>query len=231
MADEKILLIEDEPDILMATETVLERAGYKVKGNDRGDEALEAFYSFRPDLALLDLDLPGMSGLSICSRIREMSDIPVIMFTGSADVEGKVEAFATGADDYIVKGTDMKELVARVGAALRRSGTSSAADPEEQYSDDSLSIDFARQRVCVGGEEVALTRTEYEILTMLVQNEGRPVTPRQLLHRIWGPEYIADDLVKWHIGKLRKKIEADPEKPQLVIMRRGFGYVYSRPAR
>lgn len=231
MADEKILLIEDEHDIRMATETVLEHAGYQVEGNERGDEALQAFYSFRPDLALLDLDLPGMSGLNICSRIREMSDIPVIMFTASADVEGKVEAFATGADDYIVKGTDMDELVARVGAALRRSGTSSAVDPGEQYSDDTLSIDFARQRVCVDGEEVALTRTEYEILTMLVQNEGRPVTPRQLLHRIWGPEYITDDLVKWHIGKLRKKIEADPEKPQLVATRRGFGYVYSPAAR
>lgn len=229
MSGEKILVVEDAPDYRMATEMSLEDEGFHVQSADDGDAALRAFYSYQPDLALLDVGLPGMSGIGVCERIRSMSNIPVIILTAALDIEAKLEAFACGADDYVVKGVDMEELIARVKAALRRAARGSHAEPSEVYADPVLTIDFARQLVRVRGAEVQLTRTEYELLSVLVVNEGQPFRADQLLHRVWGAEYNTEDLVKWHIGKLRRKIELDPDHPELLITRRGFGYVYLCP--
>ncbi len=229
MADQKILLVEDSPDFKLAAETSLKDAGYVVRSTERGDEALRIFYSFQPDLALIDIDVPGMDGIKVCDRIRAMSNIPVIMLTGTSDIEMKLTAFSRGADDYIVKGVKMREVIARIEAVLRRAGDASHEQQPELYSDAALNIDLAKQSVAVRGVPVELTRTEYEILVVLVLHEGQPFMAEQLLHRVWGSDYNTDDLVNWHVGKLRKKIEVDPDEPELLVTRRGFGYVYIRP--
>jgi two-component system KDP operon response regulator KdpE len=155
-----------------------------------------------------------------------MSGVPVIMFSAIGSEREKIWAFERGADDYVVKGTGMGELLARIHASLRRSRSPVPAAPVEKYADDVLSMDFATSTVSVRGSPVELTPTEYKLLSMLVRNRGKPVPAERLLHGVWGREYDTDELVKWHVGHLRQKIEEDPARPSLIITRRGFGYVY-----
>lgn len=226
----RVLVVEDDPGFRVAIEAALEDAGCQLMIIDDGSETLRGLYSFRPDLVLLDIRLPGMNGLDLCESIRGMSDVPIIIFSALHDTDEKLIAFERGADDYVVKDTPMEELTARIAVALRHSGRSDTADIEESYSDSCIEIDFTRYAVRVRGVEVDLTPTEYKILTLLVKRAGEPVPPQQLLRRVWGPEYDSEDLVKWHVGHLRRKIELNPEKPELVVTRRGFGYVYAAPA-
>ncbi|MDA1258060.1 MAG: response regulator transcription factor [Chloroflexi bacterium] len=227
----RVLVVEDDPGFRIAIEAALEDAGCELMIIDDGNEALRGLYSFRPDLALLDIRLPGMNGLDLCERIRTMSEVPIIIFSALHDTGEKLIAFERGADDYVVKDTPMEELTARIALALRHAGASSSSpEVEESYADSCVEIDFTRYAVRVRGEAVDLTPTEYKILTLLVKREGQPVPPQQLLRRVWGPEYDSEDLVKWHVGHLRRKIELNPERPTLVVTRRGFGYVYATPA-
>ena len=230
IAGTRVLVVEDDPGFRVAIEAALEDAGCELMIIDDGNEALRGLYSFRPDLVLLDIRLPGMNGLDLCERIRAMSEVPIIIFSALHDTGEKLLAFERGADDYVVKDTPMEELTARIAVALRHSNKSRSADVEEGYSDSCVEIDFTRYAVRVRGEDVDLTPTEYKILTLLVKRAGQPVPPQQLLRRVWGPEYDSEDLVKWHVGRLRRKIELNPEKPELVVTRRGFGYVYAAPA-
>ncbi|MFP6595662.1 MAG: winged helix-turn-helix domain-containing protein [Dehalococcoidia bacterium] len=213
-----------------AIEAALEDAGCELLIIDDGNETLRSLYSFRPELVLLDIRLPGVNGLDLCSSIRSISDVPIIIFSALHDISEKLIAFERGADDYVVKDTPMEELTARIAVTLRHAGPSTIVEPDEGYADSCVEIDFTRFSVRVRGVEVDLTPTEYKILTLLVKRAGEPVPPQQLLRRVWGPEYDSEDLVKWHVGHLRRKIELNPEKPELVITRRGFGYVYARPA-
>ena len=230
MSSEKILIVEDTEDVSAAVGETFVDAGYRIKVAATGEEAMKAFYDTRPDLVLLDVLLPGLSGFELCERIRSMSNVPVIMFTALGNEREKIMAFEKGADDYVVKGTGMGELIARVGALLRRAST---AQPEKQdierYIDAVIEIDFARRAVQVRGEEIDLTPTEYKILELLVKQRGQPVPAEQLLHGVWGREYDTEELVKWHVGHLRKKIEKDASDPDLIVTRRGFGYVYAAP--
>ena len=226
MANNKILLIEDSADVREALEEGLTEEGYSTRAVADGDEALRVFYEFQPDLVLLDVLLPGTTGFDLCERIRSMSNVPVIILSGLADEREKIRAFEKGADDYVVKGTGMGELLARVSAGLRRASTSSASTTVDKFSDEAVEIDFARRTVSVRGDEVDLTPTEYKLLSMLVRQKGQPVPAEQLLHSVWGREYDTEELVKWHVGHLRRKVEEDPSKPKLIITRRGFGYVY-----
>ena len=226
MANNKILLIEDSADVREALEEGLTEEGYSTRAVADGDEALRVFYEFQPDLVLLDVLLPGTTGFDLCERIRSMSNVPVIILSGLADEREKIRAFEKGADDYVVKGTGMGELLARVSAGLRRASTSSASTTVDKFSDEAVEIDFARRTVNVRGDEVDLTPTEYKLLSMLVRQKGQPVPAEQLLHSVWGREYDTEELVKWHVGHLRRKVEEDPSKPKLIITRRGFGYVY-----
>ena len=226
MPSEKILVVEDNPDIRGAVVEAFMDSGYRVSAVGDGDEALREFYTFQPELVLLDVLLPGTSGFELCERIRSMSNVPVIMFSGLANEREKVWAFQRGADDYIVKGTGLNEILARVAASLRRAQTPSAGPAIDRFSDDALEIDFTRHTVLVRGEPVELTPTEYKLLTMLVRHRGQPVPAEQLLHGVWGREYDTEELVKWHVGHLRRKVEKDPRHPRMVITRRGFGYVY-----
>ncbi len=229
MAGEKILLVEDAEDIRVSFEMLLEESGYQVTGAADGDEALRELYRFQPDIVLLDIMLPGLSGFDLCERIRAMSGIPVIMLTALASEREKLRAFDLGADDYVVKGTGTGELLARISAALRRARMPEAGGLEERYADAAIEVDFARHLVSVRGQSVALTPIEYGLLTTLLKNEGRPTLPAELLNAVWGSGYDPE-LVKWHIGRLRRKVEEDPEAPKLVVTRRGYGYVYAAPA-
>jgi len=230
LMDIRVLAVEDDPGFRVAIEAALEDAGCRLMLIDDGGEALRGLYSFRPDLVLLDIRLPGMNGLDLCASIRSMSDVPIIIFSALHDTSEKLIAFERGADDYVVKDTPMEELTARIAVALRHAGPTTTHEVEEGYTDSCVEIDFTRFSVRVRGEDVDLTPTEYKILTLLVKRVGEPIPPQQLLRRVWGPEYDSEDLVKWHVGHLRRKIELNPEKPELVVTRRGFGYVYARPA-
>lgn len=226
MATQKILVIEDSLDVREALEEGFVEEGYSTRAVADGDEALRVFYEYQPDLVLLDVLLPGTTGFDLCERIRTMSNVPVIILSGLADEREKIRAFEKGADDYVVKGTGMGEILARVAAGLRRASSPTGPATVDRYSDEALEIDFARRTVSVRGEDVDLTPTEYKLLSTLVRQKGQPVPAEQLLHSVWGREYDTEELVKWHVGHLRRKIEKNPARPQLIITRRGFGYVY-----
>ncbi len=226
MASQKILVVEDSADIREALEESMTEEGYATRAVSDGDEALRVFYEFQPDLVLLDVLLPGTTGFDLCERIRSMSNVPVIILSGLADEREKIRAFEKGADDYVVKGTGMGELLARVQAGLRRATNTTSQSTVDKFSDDVIEIDFARRTVSVRGEDVDLTPTEYKLLSMLVRQKGQPVPAEQLLHSVWGREYDTEELVKWHVGHLRKKVEENASNPKLIITRRGFGYVY-----
>ena len=225
IAAQKILVVEDVAELRRALATALERAGYEVIAVPDGEEALRAFHSLQPDLALLDILLPGKSGVEVCERIREMSAVPVVIFSAVADEDEKLAAFEKGADDYVVKGTGLRELVARINAVLRRVRSASADGAQTRYADDVLTIDFARQLTWVRGEPVDLTPTEYRLLATLVRREGRPMAGDELAKGTWGSTYDRK-LVGWHIQRIRSKIEEEPGRPRLLVTRRGFGYVY-----
>ncbi len=225
MPQEKILIVEDSQEILDGLKEFFQEEDYDVNGVSTGDAALKIFYQYQPDLVFLDVMLPGLSGFEICGRIRELSDVPVIMYSALGSETEKVEAFEKGADDYIVKGTGMGEVIARVSAVIRRSNAVSV-EPVDSYVDDVLNINYASQTIAVRGEQIDLTPTEYKLLTTLVHQKNRPIPADQLLHGVWGREYSTDELVKWHIGHLRRKIEIDPSSPKLIVTRRGYGYVY-----
>ncbi|NQW17343.1 MAG: response regulator transcription factor [Chloroflexi bacterium] len=224
----KVLIVEDAVDLCAAVDATLYDAGYDTRIANSGDQALREFYAYQPDLVLLDLGLPGMAGIDVCEAIRRMSNIPVIIFSALGETADKLEAFDRGADDYIVKGAEMQEVVARVGVALRRAHTAASEGGVSDYSDPQVHIDFGRRTAVIRGKQAELTRTEYELLVSLI-SAGQPMSASQLLRKVWGPEYNSDELVKWHIGRLRKKIEVDPDNPSLVVTRRGFGYMYVSP--
>ncbi len=226
MAAQKILVIEDSLDVREALEEGFAEEGYSTRAVADGDEALRVFYQYQPDLVLLDVLLPGTTGFDLCERIRSMSNVPVIILSGLADEREKIRAFEKGADDYVVKGTGMGEILARVAAGLRRAASPTGPATVDRYSDEALEIDFARRTVSVRGDDVDLTPTEYKLLSTLVRQKGQPVPAEQLLHSVWGREYDTEELVKWHVGHLRRKVEKNPANPQLIITRRGFGYVY-----
>ena len=230
MAGEKIFLVEDTDDVRITMQMVLEKAGYSVKGAADGPEALREFYSFQPDLVLLDIMMPGMDGFTVCRRIRDMSDVPIIMLTAIGDEIEKVRALEMGADDFVVKGTGMDELLARVRSALRRAQLPPVGPVGDKYFDAVIEIDFKRQQVDVRGERVELTPKEYGLLTVLVQRDGSPVTTGELLRAVWDSGYDPE-LVKWHVTRLRRKIEVDSNKPELIVTRRGYGYAYNSPGR
>ncbi len=227
MAGEKILIVEDTEDVREALQTSLTDAGYTVRWAVDGPTALRTFYEVQPDLVVLDVLLPGQSGFEVCERIRAMSTVPVVMFSAVGSEREKLWAFERGADDYVVKGTSMNELLARIAAGLRRAKSPTPVTPISTYADGVVSIDFATSTVTIRGKHADLTPTEYKLLTMLVRNKGKPVPAERLLHGVWGREYDTEELVKWHIGHLRQKVEEDPAQPRLIITRRGFGYVYA----
>ncbi len=228
--NEKILVVEDEPRVMRLVNEVLKAVGYHVINATNGEDAIEMAALEGPDLVLLDILLPhNMDGYQVCRRIREFSDVPVIMLTAKARENDILTGFDVGADDYVTKPFNAKELVARVNAVLRRAYHPEEATTATMICGD-LEINFARRTVKVRGERVSLTPTEYELLRQLSLNANRVMLHQDLLTEVWGPEYRDDiDYLRAYVRHLRRKLEVDPANPQYIITSPGAGYMLACP--
>ncbi|MDA0232251.1 MAG: response regulator transcription factor [Chloroflexi bacterium] len=226
-----ILVVDDEQDILELVSIRLDMAGYRTVLAASGEEALRSFFVERPDLAIVDIDLPAMDGIELCSRMREMSDIPVIFLSAMGSELDRVKGLQAGADDYIVKPFAKEELVARVEAVMRRATMPAVRGGEDSYIDAQLTIDHRAHIVAVRGREVALSPLEYRLLTSMVRHSGQVLSHNQLLDMAWGPNATetSPDSVRLYISYLRAKIEEHPKRPMLIETVREFGYRYVRP--
>jgi two-component system, OmpR family, KDP operon response regulator KdpE len=220
----RVLVVDDEPQILRALRVILREAGFEALPASSGEEALDVAALQRPDAAIIDLLLPDFDGVELCRRVREWSDMPLIVLSAVGDEDAKVRALAAGADDYVTKPFGPRELVARLQANLRRI----EPDREEaQVRVDGLEVDLARRAVHVDGEEVHLTPTEFDLLRLLVRNRGRLMTHRDLLVTVWGPGYGDDtQVLRAHIANLRRKIEP-PEGRRYIRTDPGVGYRFA----
>jgi len=227
---EKILVVDDEPRVVRLVSEVLKAVGYQVIAATDGKSAIEMVALEQPDLVLLDILLPqGPDGYEVCRRIREFSDVPVIMLTAKAQETDMLRGFDVGADDYLTKPFSAKELAARVKVVLRR-----AQRPEEMVTATltcgELEINFARRTIEVRGEQVSLTRTEYALLRHLALNANRVMLHQDLLAEVWGPEYRDDiDYLRAYIRYLRRKLEAEPSNPRYILTTSGVGYMLACP--
>jgi len=227
----KILVVDDEPTFVRLVDQILTHQGYEVFQASNGQEALRLLFVHKPDLVLLDVVMPKMDGWQTCARIREISDVPLIMLTGKQKSEEDiVRGLDYGADDYLIKPVGNKELVAKVKAVLRRAELPSSLETKKvTYSDDYLTVDVAERKVIVNGERVKLTPTEFRLFALLMRNANRILTHKQLLEKVWGWEYIDDlDHIRIYIWHLRQKIESDPAQPTYIITEPGVGYYFQK---
>ncbi len=227
---DKILVVDDEPRVLQLVRNVLEAVGYEVVAAMNGEAAIEAMALEQPALILLDIRLcSGLDGYEVCKHIREFSDVGVIMLTAKARHEDILEGFDAGADDYLTKPFNAKELVARVKAVLRRTCRPEEAG-EATCTCGEWEIDFARRTVKVRGEQISLTPTEYGLLRQLALNPNCVMTHRDLLTKVWGPEYRDDvDYLRAYVRYLRRKLEVDPSDPEYIVTAQGVGYMLTCP--
>jgi len=227
MNDTTLLLIDDEPQIRRVLQTTLCEVGYGVILAKNGQEGIDTVVREHPDLVLLDINLPDMSGFDACRLIRVSFAGPILMLTVRNSVRDKIDALDAGADDYIVKPFAMGELLARIRAALRRS---SAEQPLPKIESSELTIDFEMRMVNVRGNSVHLTPKEFDVLRLLVTQPGRPVTHRKMLQIVWGPEYGEEtEPVRVVIKQLRQKIEKDPAHPRYILTEPRIGYKFQLP--
>jgi two-component system KDP operon response regulator KdpE len=228
----KILVVDDDAALVRLFDQILTGKGYEMLKASNGQEALRLFFAHKPDLVLLDIVMPVMDGWQTCSRIRDLSDVPIIMLTGQQkDEDDVVRGLDYGADDYLLKPVGSKELLARVRAILRRAELPPAPDVEKRvtYSDDYLAVDIAERKVMVNGKRVKLTPIEFRLLALLVENAGRILTHQQLLEKVWGWEYADDlDYVRIYISHLRRKIEPESTKPRYILTEPGVGYYFQK---
>ena len=221
---ETILIIDDDAALAKIVQINLEREGYKTVVASSGVEGLQKAYSNQPNLVILDIMMPGMDGWITCRRLREISDVPIIMLTARGMEADVVKGLELGADDYIVKPFGTKVLLARIHALLRRTDTSATKKPPI-YSDGELTVDFVKRMVTVRSERVDLTPTEFKLLSNFVQNEGRVLPHSYLLTQVWGPEYVDEvNYLKLYVRYLRQKIEKDPSNPEYILTEWGVGY-------
>jgi len=228
----RILVVDDDPAFVRLVDKVLTEKGYEVLKAIDGQEALRLLFELKPALVLLDVVMPGMDGWQICHRIRDLSDVPVIMLTGhQMDEEDIVRGLDHGADDYLLKPVGNKELVARVRAILRRAELPPSQNNGKGsvFSDDFLTLDVAERKVVVNGERVKLTPIEFRLLALLLRNAGHILTHQQLLEKVWGWEYTDDlDYVRIYISHLRRKIEPEPATPRYIVTEPGVGYYFQK---
>lgn len=230
-----VLLVEDEDSFVDALTIGLSREGFDVSVARDGAEALDVFDDVKPDLVLLDVMLPKVSGIDVCRELRSRSDVPIIMVTAKGSEIDTVVGLEVGADDYVAKPYRLRELVARMRAVLRRrSGADVVRLPGEEIEDvitvGDVTVDHLRHEVTVRGEEVRLPLKEFELLSLLLENAGRVLTRDVLIDRIWGSDYVGDTkTLDVHIKRLRSKIEDDPAHPVRIVTIRGLGYKYETP--
>ena len=223
-----VLVVDDEPQIRRVLRTTLSSHGYAVVEARTGDEALEQIRNEHVDLILLDVNMPGRSGLETCREIRGTSDVPIIMLTVRNTERDKVQALDAGADDYVVKPFGSEELMARIRAGLRRSA---GAETVPEFVAPGLTINFDKRLVMVGDRPVRLTPKEFELLRYLVANQGRSLGHRRLLQAVWGPDYGDEtEYLRVFINQLRKKIELDPRNPMYIHTEPWVGYRFEPPA-
>jgi DNA-binding response OmpR family regulator len=223
--NEVILTVDDEPRFTKLIEANLISEGYEVLVAHDGQTALDTTVNNNPDLVLLDVMMPEMSGFEVLSRIREFSNVPIIMLTAKGEEADRVEGLNRGADDYVVKPFSATELLARVNAVLRRAKIADPSPAQRSFSHGDLAIDLAKAEVTVSGEVVFLSATEYRLLLQFVHNLGDTVTAENLLTNVWGTEYAEDKEILWVcISRLRQKLESDPKRPQHIVTRSGVGY-------
>lgn len=222
----RILVVEDEASFSEALAYLLTKEGFEVTVAENGADAITAFARNGADLVLLDLMLPGLSGVEVCRQIRSYSQVPIIMLTAKDDEVDEVVGLEIGADDYVTKPYKSRELVARIRAVLRRQGNSEEVS-ESVLTAGGVSMDVERHMVSVRGANVALPLKEFELLEMLLRNAGRVLTRGQLIDRIWGSNYVGDTkTLDVHIKRIRAKIEEDPAEPSIITTVRGLGYKY-----
>jgi two-component system KDP operon response regulator KdpE len=222
-----VLVVDDEPQILRALRTNLRGAGYEVETASTAEEALAAAAIRPPEAIILDLVLPDGRGTDVCREVRRWSAVPILVLSAVGDEQEKVAALDAGADDYVTKPFGMEELLARLRAALRRAGPS--GEPVIRVGD--LVVDLEKRAVTVAGEPVSLTRTEFDLLRLFVQNEGKLLTHPTILREVWGPAYGDEShYLHVYVSQLRRKLEPDPTRPRYILTEPGAGYRLVDPA-
>jgi two-component system KDP operon response regulator KdpE len=222
-----ILVVDDEPQIRRVLRSTLSSHGYVITDAKTGEEAVESVRKNKPDLVLLDVNMPGMGGIEACREIRRASEAPIIMLTVRNAEKDKVLALDAGADDYVVKPFGIEELLARIRAALRRYAPGDALPP---FVSKDLALDFESRQLIVRGEEVHLTPKEFDVLKHLIANQGKPLTHRRILQSVWGPDYGEEtENLRVVINQLRKKIETDPAHPKYIRTEPWVGYRFQPP--
>ena len=231
---QKILVVEDEPDIRKLVQYNLLQERYQVLEAEDGEQALKIVERDKPNLVILDLMLPGLSGLEVCRLLREKPDtikLPILMLTAKAGEADRVLGLEMSADDYLAKPFSPRELVARVRAILRRANGAAKGEPLPAYDRGGLKIDFATYEVFARGKPVKLTLKEFELLKYLVQNPNRVLSRDQLLDRVWGDDtFVTPRTVDVHIRRLRKAVEKDDSRPKWILTLRGVGYKFDEKA-
>ncbi len=221
-ANYRILIVDDEPEIRRFLRASLRSHQHEVFEADSGITALTAVQEHHPDLMILDLGLPDLDGVEVTRRLREWSQVPIIILSVRDREADKIEALNAGADDYLTKPFGIGELLARIRGVMRRVNTSIS---EETFTAGDLCVDLARRQVTLSGNEIALTPTEFDLLKVLIQNAGRVVTHRQLIHKVWGTFYEDESrLLRVNISNLRRKIEPNPNQPFFILTELGVGY-------
>ncbi len=224
MSNELVLVVDDERTLVKALSFNLEKEGFRVEQAYNGEEALQKVFDLKPDLVVLDLMLPELDGFEVCRRIRKKIDIPIIMLTARSEDIDKVLGLELGADDYLTKPFNSRELVARIKAILRRS-VFREEEAKKQLQIGTLQIDLLQHRVRLDGNEINLTSKEFALLSFLAANAGNVYSREQLLEQVWGYDYYGDiRTVDVHIRHIREKIETDPGNPGLIITIWGTGY-------
>lgn len=227
MTKGRILVVDDDKTLVRLLRDALSKAEYDVITASNGIDALQELYAKQPDLVLLDVMMPRMDGWETAQRIRQMSQVPIIMLTAKDEESDKLKGFTAGVDDYVTKPFSFAEIVARVNAVLHRARQVPPDHKPKRYSSGTLVIDTDSRRVTKAGKIIELTPTEYRLLATLAENAGRVLSHEQLLNKVWGYEFGEDTgYVKRYIWYLRRKVEDDPRKPEHILTERGFGYLF-----
>jgi two-component system KDP operon response regulator KdpE len=225
MDKKHILIVDDDPAILRLLSTNLKARGYEIYTATDGEESLEAVQKDFIDLIILDLMMPKVDGVEVCRRIREWSDVPIIILSARGDENDKVKCLELGADDYLTKPFGIAELMARIKTAFRHRGDPTVSPAQSSFVCDGLEINFAKRRVTVNGREVTLTPTEFALLQHLAVNADKVLTHNMLLQSVWGNEYSSEkEYLRVFVGRLRRKLEPDPKNPKYIQTIPGVGY-------
>jgi two-component system, OmpR family, KDP operon response regulator KdpE len=225
MDKKRILIVDDDPAILRLLSTNLKARGYEIFTATDGAESLEAVQKDFIDLIILDLMMPKVDGVEVCRRVREWSDVPIIILSARGDENDKVKCLELGADDYLTKPFGIAELMARIKTAFRHRGDPTVSPAQSSFACDGLEINYARRRVTVDGKEITLTPTEFALLQHLAVNSDKVLTHSMLLQSVWGNEYSSEkEYLRVFVGRLRRKLEPDPKNPKYIQTIPGVGY-------